>query len=92
VKGVLAALVALWLGAGGAADDSGTLDLRSDPVARVTIDEKDTGQVTPAAIPLKAGHHKLLLVTLDGKRQRAIGFTIETHQTTHLSIHLSAPD
>jgi hypothetical protein len=70
--------------------DAGYLDVSSDPPAHVLIDDKDTNTVTPQPrLELKAGHHKLTLVTLDGVRKRTMGFTIEAGQTTKLSIHLS---
>ena len=50
----------------------------------------DTKTVTPQPhLELKAGHHKLTLVTLDGNRKRSLGFNVEIGQTTKLSIHLS---
>jgi hypothetical protein len=70
--------------------DSGTLDVASDPPARIVIDDADTKTVTPQLhVELKAGHHKLTLITLDGARRRTIGFNIEAGQTTKLTIHLS---
>jgi hypothetical protein len=69
--------------------DAGFLDVSSDPPAHIVVDEADTGRVTPQArLELKAGHHKLTLVTLDGARKRTMGFTIEAGQTTKLAIHL----
>jgi hypothetical protein len=71
--------------------DTGYLDVSSDPPARVHIDEGDTGKTTPVQhLPLKAGHHKLTLVTADGAHKRTIGFTVEAGQTTKLSIHLTS--
>jgi hypothetical protein len=71
--------------------DTGYLDVSSDPPARVHIDDADTGKTTPVQhLPLKAGHHKLLLVTADGAHKRTIGFTVEAGQTTKLSIHLTS--
>ncbi len=71
--------------------DSGTLDVASDPPARIFIDDADTTTVTPQVhVELKAGHHKLTLITLDGARKRTIGFNIEAGQTTKLTIHLSS--
>lgn len=71
--------------------DTGFLDVTSDPPAKIFVDEADTGKTTPAQhLPLKAGHHKLKLVTPDGARNRTIGFTIEAGQTTKLSIHLAS--
>jgi hypothetical protein len=71
--------------------DTGYLDVTSDPPAKVFVDDADTGKTTPAAhLPLKAGHHKLTLVTSDGAHKRTIGFTIDAGQTTKLSIHLAS--
>jgi hypothetical protein len=71
--------------------DSGLLDVSSDPPAHIAIDDVDTKAVTPQPhLELKAGHHKLTLVTLDGSRKRTLGFNIESGQTTRLSIHLSS--
>jgi PEGA domain len=71
--------------------ETGYLDVSSDPPARVHIDDVDTGKTTPAPhLPLKAGHHKLTLVTADGAHKRTIGFTVEAGQTTKLSIHLTS--
>jgi hypothetical protein len=71
--------------------DTGVLDVTSDPPAHVFIDDVDTKTVTPQThLELKAGHHKLTLVTLDGSRKRTLGFNVETGQTTRLSIHLSS--
>jgi hypothetical protein len=71
--------------------DAGFLDVSSDPPAKVFIDDADTGKVTPVQqLPLKAGHHKLTLVTADGAHKRTIGFTVDAGQTTKLSIHLTS--
>jgi hypothetical protein len=73
-----------------AQNDSGFLQVASDPPAHVLIDDADTKTVTPQGhLELRAGHHKLTLVTLDGARKRTIGFNIESGQTTTLTIHLS---
>jgi len=70
--------------------DTGYLDVASDPPAKIAIDGADTGQVTPQShVPLKAGHHKLGLVTLDGAHSRTIGFTVQAGQTTKLTVHLA---
>jgi hypothetical protein len=70
--------------------DTGVLEVSSDPPAHVLIDDVDTKTVTPQGhLELKAGHHKLTLVTLDGSRKRTLGFNVEVGQTTKLSIHLS---
>jgi len=71
--------------------DTGFLDIASDPPATIAIDGNDTGKVTPQPrLELKAGHHKLTLVTLDGAHARTIGFTVEAGQTTKLTIHLAS--
>jgi hypothetical protein len=71
--------------------ETGYLDVTSDPPAQVHIDDADTGKTTPVQhLPLKAGHHKLMLVTADGAHKRTIGFTVEAGQTTKLSIHLTS--
>ncbi|HEX4448837.1 MAG TPA: hypothetical protein VH044_18975 [Polyangiaceae bacterium] len=71
--------------------DVGFLDVSSDPPAHVLIDDADTQAVTPQPhLELKAGHHKLTLVTLDGARKRTMGFNVEVGQTTRLAIHLSS--
>ena len=71
--------------------DTGYLDVSSDPPAKVLVDDVDTGKTTPAThLSLKAGHHKLTLVTADGAHKRTIGFTIDAGQTTKLSIHLAS--
>ncbi len=65
---------------------------KSRPIrpAHVLIDDVDTKTVTPQGhLELKAGHHKLTLVTLDGSRKRTLGFNVEVGQTTKLSIHLT---
>jgi hypothetical protein len=77
-------------GSRSAQTDTGTLEVSSDPAAHVFIDDVDTKTVTPQPhLELKAGHHKLTLVTLDGSRKRSLGFNVEIGQTTKLSIHLS---
>jgi hypothetical protein len=71
--------------------DAGYLDVASDPAAKIVVDGTDTGKVTPQShLELKAGHHKLTLVTLDGARSRTIGFKIEAGQTTKLTVHLAS--
>src|SRR5580658_8392644 len=60
------------------AGDEATLDVASDPVAKILIDAVDTGKTTPERhLFVRAGRHKLTLITLDGRRQRTIGFAIE---------------
>lgn len=71
--------------------DTGWLDVASDPPAEILVDEADTNKVTPQThMPLKAGHHKLTLVTKDGAHKRSIGFNVTAGQTTKLTIHLSS--
>jgi hypothetical protein len=75
------------------ADDAetGWLDVASDPSAEILVDEVDTNKATPQThMPLKAGHHKLTLVTKDGAHKRSIGFNVTAGQTTKLTIHLSS--
>ncbi len=85
-------LVGVVFGAAGAwaGSDTGFLDVSSEPPAHVVIDDVDTKAVTPQPhLELKAGHHKLTLVTLDGARKRTMGFNVEAGQTTKLALHLS---
>jgi hypothetical protein len=85
-------VVGALLGAAGAlaGSEDGFLDVSSEPAAHVLIDDVDTKAVTPQPhLELKAGHHKLTLVTLDGARKRTMGFNVEAGQTTKLAIHLS---
>jgi hypothetical protein len=71
--------------------DVGFLDVSSDPPAKIIVDDADTGKVTPQPhLELKAGHHKLTLVTLDGARKRTLGFNVEAGRTTKLSMHLAS--
>jgi hypothetical protein len=105
MKNLLAAgAVAVWLaaaqtslarpvasGAPQADADMGYLDVTSEPAAKVLVDDADTGKTTPVQhLPLKAGHHKLTLVTADGAHKRTIGFTVDAGQTTKLSVHLTS--
>jgi hypothetical protein len=74
--------------AGPSQAERGYLDIVSDPPV---IDGADTGKATPQhRLELPVGHHKLTLVTLDGKHQRSIGFSVERGQTTQLSVHLAS--
>ncbi|HSY25333.1 MAG TPA: hypothetical protein VK841_24575 [Polyangiaceae bacterium] len=67
-----------------------TLDVASDPVAKILIDAVDTGKTTPERhLFVKPGRHKLTLVTLDGRRQRTLGFTIEAGETRKFTVHLA---
>jgi hypothetical protein len=69
----------------------GFLDVSSDPPAKVIIDDTDTGKITPQPhLALKAGHHKLTLVTLDGAHKRTLGFTIEAGETRKFTVHLTS--
>jgi hypothetical protein len=78
-------------GAGPSQGERGYLDIASDPPAKIVIDGADTGKTTPQhRLELPVGHHKLTLVTLDGKHQRSIGFAVERGQTTQLSVHLAS--
>ena len=90
----LGAAASSGLGAGespAAQTDVGFLDVSSEPPAHVIVDDVDTRAVTPQPhLELKAGHHKLTLVTLDGARKRTMGFNVEAGQTTKLAIHLSS--
>ena len=71
--------------------ERGYLDIASEPPAKIVIDGADTGKTTPQhRLELPVGHHKLTLVTLDGKHQRSIGFSVERGQTTQLSVHLAS--
>jgi hypothetical protein len=92
VVGIAAAPPAARAGQALHADaETGYLDVSSDPPAQVHIDDADTGKTTPVQhLPLKAGHHRLTLVTADGAHKRTIGFTVEAGQTTKLSIHLTS--
>jgi hypothetical protein len=77
--------------AGPSQGERGYLDIASDPQAKIVIDGADTGKTTPQhRLELPVGHHKLTLVTLDGKHQRSIGFAVERGQTTQLSVHLAS--
>jgi serine/threonine protein kinase len=50
--------------------DNGSLRLYSHPVARVIVDEKDTGRTTPLVdYPITPGHHMIRLVSEDGARE-----------------------
>jgi hypothetical protein len=97
IRAMAAALLAgiavhAWCGVARADDaETGWLDVASDPPAEILVDEADTNKVTPQThMPLKAGHHKLTLVTKDGAHKRSIGFNVTAGQTTKLTIHLSS--
>lgn len=68
--------------------EQGTLSVSSDPPARIAVDDKDTGLVTPqGAIPLSVGRHRLTLTTPDGKH-KSLGFVIRPGETTRLRVTL----
>ena len=81
-------------GAGRAAPHEGAtgfLDIASDPPAKITIDDADTGKLTPQPrLELPVGHHKVTLVTTDGAHKRTLGFNIQAGETTKLTLHLSS--
>lgn len=70
------------------ADDMGFLDVSSDPPgAKILIDDGDVGQTTPQHhLPVRAGHHRLTLVTKDGAHKRTLGITVEAGQTKTLTL------
>jgi hypothetical protein len=71
--------------------DVGYLDVSSDPPAKIFIDDADTGKLTPQThFPVKAGHHKLTLATVDGAHSRSFGFTVEAGQTRKFTVHLAS--
>jgi hypothetical protein len=71
--------------------DVGFLDVASDPPAKILIDDADTGKLTPQThFAVKAGHHKLTLVTVDGAHTRSFGFTVEAGQTRKFTVHLAS--
>jgi hypothetical protein len=70
---------------------TGFLDIASDPPAKITIDDADTGKVTPQPhLELPEGHHRLTLVTGDGAHKKTIGFSIKAGETTKLTLHLAS--
>jgi hypothetical protein len=70
---------------------TGFLDIESDPPAKITIDDADTGKVTPQPhLELPEGHHRLTLVTKDGAHKKTIGFSIKAGETTKLTLHLAS--
>ncbi len=77
---------------GRAADtEMGFLDVSSEPEgAKILIDEADVGQTTPQHhLAVRAGHHRLTLVTRDGAHQRSIGFTVDAGQTKKLTLYFA---
>jgi hypothetical protein len=72
--------------------DVGWLDISCDPAAKIFVDDQDTGKVTPQKVELKAGHHRLTLVTVDGaKKKGPMGFVINAGDTTKLFFRLKQP-
>ena len=71
--------------------DMGYLDVSSDPSgAKILIDDADIGQTTPQHhLPVRAGHHRLTLVTSDGSRKLTVGFSVEPGQTKKLTLYLA---
>jgi hypothetical protein len=65
----------------------GYLRATTKPYAKVFVDGKDTGRVTPISprrrIPLKPGRHKVTFVTSDGKKHTS-WVKIKSEQTTTL--------
>jgi len=71
--------------------DVGFLDVSSDPPAKILIDDADIGKLTPQThYPVRAGHHKLTLVTVDGARTRSFGFTVEAGKTRKFTVYLAS--
>ena len=70
--------------------DVGFLDVSSDPSgAKIFIDDVDLGQTTPQHhLPVKPGHHRLVLVTGGGKHSAPVGFTVEAGQTKKLTLYI----
>jgi len=71
--------------------DFGFLDISSEPSgAKILIDEADMGQTTPQHhLPVRAGHHRLTLVSSDGARKLTVGFTVDAGQTKKLTLYLA---
>jgi hypothetical protein len=92
MKALFGALAwAALIAAPGESRDEGFLDIASDPPAKIAIDGHATGKVTPQShVGLAPGRHTLTLVTLDGARQRTIGFAIDRGQTTKLTLHMGS--
>ena len=86
------AVASAMLRSGPAGDEEreAVLDVASDPVAKILIDAVDTGKITPEKhLHVRPGRHKLTLVTLDGRRQRTLGFAIEAGETRKFTVHLA---
>ena len=71
--------------------DFGFLDVSSEPTgAKILIDDADMGQTTPQHhLAVRAGHHRLTLVTGDGARKLTVGFTVDAGQTKKLTLYLA---
>ena len=70
---------------------TGFLDIESDPPAKITIDDADTGKTTPQPhLELPEGHHRITLLTKDGAHKKTIGFSVKAGETTKLTLHLSS--
>jgi len=69
----------------------GFLDVSSEPpAAKILIDDADLGQTTPQHhLAVRAGHHRLTLVTGDGAHKLTVGFTVEAGQTKKLTLYLA---
>lgn len=82
ILGLLAGLA----GRASAQGDIGWLDVSSDPVAEIYIDDQDQNVQTPQPhLAVSAGHHRLRLQTTDGKTSK-IAFTVTAGKTTSLSM------
>jgi hypothetical protein len=75
----------------GADTDMGYLDVSSEPsAAKIVIDDVDIGQTTPQHhLPVRAGHHRLTLVTSDAARKLTVGFTVGPGETKKLTLYLA---
>ena len=75
------------------ADGSGMgfLDVSSEPTgAEILIDDADLGQVTPQHhVPVRAGHHRLTLVTKEGAHKLTVGFSVSEGETRKLTLYLA---
>ncbi len=87
IFGALLGVAAATAGSGARADgDTGYLTVTSDPPAHVFIDDADTGSTTPLAhYELKAGRHRVVLVTDAGTR-RPIGIVIVAGEEKRLNV------
>ncbi len=69
--------------------DSGYLTVTSEPPARLFVDDVDTGSVTPVVrYAVKAGRHKVTLVSLDGKMRRSLGIVVAAGKEQKLNVNL----